>query len=126
MYRGKVLTPVSRRNRDDCCRQHLRWSQRQWHCVVIINVDGLWSCIDINDGRAKVWRRQGERYADCCVPKSSLWGGGSVMVWDGISWRYKTSLVVIDGHLTARRYIDEVLEPVVVPFLQNYADVTLF
>ena len=34
--------------------------------------------------------------------------------------------MLIDGNLIARRYIDEVLDPVVVPFLQNNADVTLF
>ena len=44
----------------------------------------------------------------------------------GLSWRYRTPLVVIEGNLTSRRYIDEVLEPVVVPFLQNHADVTLY
>ena len=48
------------------------------------------------------------------------------MVWGGISWRHWTPLVVIEGNLTARRYIDEVLEQVVVPFLQNHADVTLY
>ena len=53
-------------------------------------------------------------------------GGGSVMVWDGICWRYRTPLVVIDGNLTARRYIDEVLQSVVLPFLMNHADVTLY
>ena len=80
----------------------------------------------MNDGRATVWRRQDERYADCCVREFSRCGGGSVMVWGGISWRYKTPLVVIEGNLTARRYIDEVLEPVIVPFLQNHADVMLY
>ena len=44
----------------------------------------------------------------------------------GISWRYRTPLVVIEGNLTSRRYIDEVLEPVVVPFPQNHNDVTLY
>ena len=48
------------------------------------------------------------------------------MVWGGISWRYRTPLVIIEGNLTSRRYIDEVLELVQVPLLQNYADVTLY
>ena len=37
-----------------------------------------------------------------CVKQVSCWGGGSVMVWGGISWRHKTQLIVVDGHLTAR------------------------
>ena len=45
-------------------------------------------------------------------------------MWGGISWRYRTPLVVIEGNLTSRRYIDEV-EPVVVPFLQNHANLML-
>ena len=123
-YRGNVLMPVRRRNRYDWCRQHLRWTQHQWQGVMFTDESRF--CIDMNHGRAKVWRRQGERYADCCVRESSRWGGGSVMVWGGISWRYRTPLVVIEGNLTARPYIDEVLEPVVVPFLQNHAEVTLY
>ncbi|MEW8547315.1 MAG: transposase [Candidatus Thiodiazotropha sp.] len=67
-----------------------------------------------------------ERYSNCCVREASRSGGGSVMVWGGISWRYRTPLVVIEGNLTARRYIDEVLQPVVVPFLRNHVDVMLF
>ena len=53
-------------------------NKRQWQGVMF--TDESWFCIDMNDGRAKVWGRQGERYADCCVRKSSRWGGGSVMV----------------------------------------------
>ena len=87
-YRGNVLTPICRRNRYDWCRQHLRWTQRQWQSVIFTDESRF--CIDKNDGRAKVWRRQGERYADCCVREYSRWGGGSVMVWGGISWRYRT------------------------------------
>ena len=119
-----MLTPIRRRNRYDWCRQHLRWTQRQWQSVMFTDESRF--CIDMNDGRAKVWRRQGERYTDCCVREYSRWGGGSVMVWGGISWRYRTLLVVIEGNLTSRWYIDEVLEPVLVPFLQNHADVTLY
>ena len=59
---------------------------------------------------------------DYCVREFSRWGRRSVMVLFGIWWRYKTPRLVIEGNLTARRYIDEVLEPVVVPFLQNHAN----
>ena len=45
------------------------------------------------------------------------------MVWGGISWRHKMELQVVDGELSARRYIEEVLEPVVVPFLRGHNDV---
>ena len=44
----------------------------------------------------------------------------------GISWCYRTQLIVIAGNLTSKRYVDKVLEPVVVPFLQNHTDVTMY
>ena len=48
------------------------------------------------------------------------------MVWGGISWRHKTPVVVVDGNLTAQRYIDDVLTPTLVPFMRINPDVTLF
>ena len=44
------------------------------------------------------------------------------MVWGGISLNHKTDLVIIDGNMTAERYIDQVLRPHVVPFLQQHND----
>ena len=46
------------------------------------------------------------------------------MVWGGISWRHRTPLVVVDGNLTARHYVDEILEPVVIAFMRNHGDIT--
>ena len=60
------------------------------------------------------------------VKQVSGWGSGSVMVWGGISWPHKTQLIVVDGNLTARQYMDEILEPELVPFLRNNGDITLF
>ena len=80
-------------------------------------------CIDVNDGCAMVWRLLGEWYADCCVREALRRGGGSVMVWCAISWRYRIPFVVIDRNLTTRCYIDEVLQPVVLPFYGNHDDV---
>ena len=38
-----------------------------------------------------------------------------MMVWAGISYGYRTQLVVIDGNLNAQKYRDRVLAPHVVP-----------
>ena len=65
--------------------------------------------------RQRVYRRLGERYSDACVREVDRFGGGgSVMVWGGISHGVKTPLVVIQGNLTAVRYRDQVLMPLVV------------
>ena len=42
------------------------------------------------------------------------------MVWGGISVRSRTELLVLNGTLTGQRYIDEVLQPVVLPFVQQH------
>ena len=41
------------------------------------------------------------------------------MVWAGIHLNGKTRLVFVDGNLNHRRYIDEILTPVAVPYLQQ-------
>jgi hypothetical protein len=50
------------------------------------------------------------------VPRISF-GGGSIMVWAGISMEARIELVVVNGGaMTADRYIRNILEPHVVPF----------
>ena len=123
-YRGNMLTPERRRYRKLWCQQHLRWTQQQWKSVVFTDEPRF--CLNMHDARARVWRHRGERYANCCVRQVDRWRGGSVMVWGGISWRHKTPLVIVDGSMTVRRYIDDVLTPTVVPIMRNNPDVTLF
>ena len=42
------------------------------------------------------------------------------MVWGGITGRHYTELLIIDGNFNAARYMQEILVPVVVPFLNTY------
>ena len=48
------------------------------------------------------------------------------MVWAGISYGYRTQLVVIDDNLNAQKYRDRVLAPHVVPHLQNHGVISVF
>jgi hypothetical protein len=43
-----------------------------------------WQHILFSDGRNRVYRRHGERFMNQCVYESDRFGGGSVMLWDGI------------------------------------------
>ncbi len=97
--RGNLLTPIRRRNRHTWCQRHRRCTQRQWNGVLFSDESRF--CVDGSDGRDRVWRRRGERYADCCIRQSDRWGGQSVMMWAGISFRHRTPLVVIGGNLNA-------------------------
>uniref|UniRef100_A0A6P7FCI3 Uncharacterized protein LOC114326891 n=1 Tax=Diabrotica virgifera virgifera TaxID=50390 RepID=A0A6P7FCI3_DIAVI len=55
--------------------------------------------------RKRVYRRPGKRYKQCnTVGTVHYYGGGSVMVWDGINVEARTELVRIDhGRLTSQR-----------------------
>ena len=72
------------------------------------------------DGRRHLYRRRGERFAKACVFERDRYGGGSVMVWGGISHGVKSPLIVVPGNLTAVRYRDEILCPVAVPLVQQH------
>ncbi|GFV41156.1 transposable element Tcb1 transposase [Trichonephila clavipes] len=44
-----------------------------------------------------------------------------IMVWGGIGHKFCTTLVRIAGTLNSQRHISELLEPVVLPYLQGLA-----
>ncbi len=47
-------------------------------------------------------------------------GGGGVMVWAGICYGQRTQVHFTDGILNAQRYRDEILMPIVVPFIHDH------
>ena len=109
-YLGLVLTL---RHRHQCLIWARNHRGQRWQNVVFIDElrFNLWNA----DGRIRVYMRRHERYVDNCVVENNPYGGGGVMVWAAINYRFETQLVVCQGNLTARRYIDQVLHPVVVP-----------
>ena len=124
-YRGIVLTPAHRRARLAWARRHQRLTLLQWNRVRISDESRI--LLPRVDGRQRVWRRRGERYADCCTVETDRFGGGgSLMVWGGITGSHRTELVIIEGNLTGARYRDEILQHYVVPFLQQHPEVTTF
>ncbi|KAL6479536.1 hypothetical protein MHYP_G00129690 [Metynnis hypsauchen] len=67
---------------------HLHWNLNMWRNVMFNNKSRF--CLRQLDRRVKVWRRCRERYANCCTDRVISFGGGSVMVWGGISLTGKT------------------------------------
>ena len=47
------------------------------------------------------------------------------MVWGGIMGRRKTNLIVVRGNLNAQAYINQILQPEAVPFLQRHGPAIL-
>ena len=75
---------------------------------------------DQGDGRARVYRRKGERYTDACVLQRNRFGGGSVMIWDGIVGGRKTRLIKVNCNLNAQGYINQILAIEAIPFIQRH------
>jgi len=46
-------------------------------------------------------------------------GGGSLMLLGGVHYAGKTNLIVIRQTLNAQHYCDDILRPVVVPFMRR-------
>ncbi|KAK7116864.1 hypothetical protein V1264_002470 [Littorina saxatilis] len=114
--RGTTLTANHRAARRAWCTQHVRWQRQQWAQVLFTDESRF--CLEPADGRIRVWRRRGERFAEGAVLERQRFGGGSVMVWGGISTRLRTPLYHVVGNLTGVRYQNEILQPLVVPALQ--------
>ena len=93
-----------------------RFPMRQWRRVFFTD-ESRFTFLRA-DGRRRMYRRRGERFADACVFERDRYGGGSVMVWGGISHGVKSPLIVVPGNLTAVR--DEILRPVAVPLVQQH------
>ena len=111
-YVGQVLT----------ARQFL-WGRQQW-ARVLFSGESRFN-LSHHHGRIRVFKRRGERFADNCLIERDRFGGGSVMVWGGIMGRRKTSLIVVQGNLNAQGYINQILQPEAVPFLQRHGPTIL-
>jgi transposase len=99
-----ILTLRHRTARLQWARDHVNWQLRYWTLGLFRDESRF--CVDFHDGRRRVWRMPGERYADCCVTEHDRFRGGSVMVWAGISIDGKTDLHMIAGNLSGVRYRD--------------------
>ena len=123
-FRGMSLTQQHRLNRLRWARTVRRWQRRNW-LRVLFSDESRFNLFHA-DCRVRVYRRRGERIAPACVQEIHPFGDGGIMVWGGICGDQKTPLITIQGNLTARAYINQVLTPVVLPFLQQQAQGVMF
>ena len=116
--KGSTLKQCHRAARLQWGRTRHRWNRNTWQNILFSDESRF--CLKFSDGRARVYRRRGERFSGACVLETDRFGGGSVMIWDGISHVERTDLKVIDGNLNAARYRDEIIVPIVLPFLRRH------
>ena len=116
-YRGPVLTRRHRTQRLQWARGHLQWNRLRWRGVLFSDESRFH--LSRSDGRTRIWRHRGERYASCCVEEVDRFGGGSMMTWAAVSFHYKSRLHFCNANLTAQRYRDDILIPYVAPMFAN-------
>ncbi len=117
-HRGLCLTTVHRHNWLEWANAHIRWRLTLLRGVLFM--DESWFSLYRADGRQRVWCRVGERFADVNVVDRVAHGGGGVMVWAGLCYGQWTRVYFIDGILNAQRYRDEILRPIVMPFIHDH------
>ncbi|GFV96027.1 transposable element Tcb2 transposase [Trichonephila clavipes] len=76
-----------------------------------------------DNSRIFIWRDRGSRNNPAFVHESVKFCGVGVLVYGGISIDECTDLYIIrDGPLTARRYRDEILRPIIVSYAAAIGD----
>ena len=122
-YVVQVLTARHQAARLQWAQRHFRSGRQQWARVLFSDESRF--NLSHHDGGIRVFRRRGERFADNCLNERDRFGCGSVTVWGDIMGRRKTNLIVVQGNLNARGYINQILQPEAVPFLQRHGPAIL-
>ncbi|UYV83652.1 hypothetical protein LAZ67_23001896 [Cordylochernes scorpioides] len=105
------LTPPNRRQLLEWCRARSTW-MTEWHRVVFSDeslIVAVYACgVDVEKGpiRQQLWN------APPCDNVESWFGGA-------IAYDSRSPLLRIQGTMTAQRYVDDVLRPVTLPYLQG-------
>ncbi|GFW11897.1 transposable element Tcb1 transposase [Trichonephila clavipes] len=111
------LTPHHRQCRLDFCRPRATWSVTDWRRVIFSDESRF--SLSADDHRTRVWRRTGQRSDPAFIVERHTAISQGVTVWGAISRDTRSSLVVLQGTLTARRYVDDILTPIVLPMLSS-------
>ncbi|GFS65937.1 HTH_Tnp_Tc3_2 domain-containing protein [Trichonephila clavipes] len=111
------LTPHHRQCRLDFCQPRATWSVTDWRRVIFSDESRF--SLSADDHRTRVWRRTGQRSDPAFIVERHTAISQGVTVWGAISWDTRSSLVVLQGTLTARRYVDNILTPIVLPMLSS-------
>ncbi|UYV68580.1 ASS1 [Cordylochernes scorpioides] len=110
------LTPPNRRQRLEWCRGRSTW-MTEWHRVVFSDESRF--CLSSDSRRVRVWRRRGERSNPAAIVERPTVRQRGIMVWGAIAYDSRSPLLRIQGTMTAQRYVDHVLRPVTLPYLQG-------
>ncbi|GFV69761.1 uncharacterized protein TNCV_1349141 [Trichonephila clavipes] len=91
---------------------------KEWNVVF---TDDSRICLQHYDGRIRVWIHRGQRMLNNCIMHHHTGPTPSIMASGGNGYHSYTPLECIAGTLNRQRFITEVLEPVLLPYLQGLA-----
>ena len=94
-----------------------QWTVEQWNKVAFTDESSF--TLRPMKNYARIWRREGTRYAAKNLIPTFKSGYVSLSVWGLFSARGRSSLVLIDGTLNQSKYID-ILDNYVLPFKNKY------
>ncbi|GFS83489.1 transposable element Tcb2 transposase [Trichonephila clavipes] len=115
------LTSRHRRDRREWATEHVNWRRNEWSSVLFSDESRF--SVHPDNRRIFIWRDRGSRNNPAFVHESIRFCGGGVLVYGGISLDGRTDLYIIrDGLLTTRRYRDEIIRPIVVPYAAAIGD----
>ncbi|GFT13628.1 transposable element Tcb2 transposase [Trichonephila clavipes] len=131
----RAENPSNTMNALDNPRLHRAWKMLRWCLNVFEKIVAKHEQISeathfsktrfggIHSSRIFIWKDHDSRKNLAFVHESVRFGGGGVLVYGGISIDGRTDLYIIrDGPLTARRYRDKILRPIVVPYAAAIGD----
>lgn len=115
------LTVDQRAARRRWAQEHLSWGRDEWSNVLFTDESRF--SVQPDNRRILIWREPGTRNNPAFVHESVRFGGGGVTLWAGISINGRTDLYIIrNGAVTAQRYRDEILRPIVVLYAAAIGD----
>ncbi|GFU40660.1 transposable element Tcb2 transposase [Trichonephila clavipes] len=115
------LTSRHRHDRRKWATEYVNWRRNEWSNVLFSDESRF--SVHPDNRRIFIWRDRESRNNPAFVHESVRFGGGGVLVNGGISIDGRTDLYIIrDGPLTARRYRNEILTSIVVPYAAAIGD----
>ncbi|EFN73729.1 Transposable element Tcb2 transposase, partial [Camponotus floridanus] len=116
--RRPVLVPALKRGHREArlnfAIEHQNWDMHDWSRVLFTDESRF--CLKVPDGRHRVYRRPGERFAPCTVKARENFYSGSIMVWAGISADAHTDLHFFERNMDSYIYIEDIIIPYIVPY----------
>ncbi|GFX25340.1 transposable element Tcb2 transposase [Trichonephila clavipes] len=126
LYARRPMVCVRLASRHRCDRrewatEHVNWRRNEWSNVLFSDESRF--SVHPDNRRIFIWRDRGSRNNPEFVHESVRFSGGGVLVYGGISIDGRKDLYIIrDGPLTARRYRDDILRPIVVSYVSAIGD----